>query len=185
MSSQGSEPPVRKKIKCNDAGSSEAQQAQSKNADTAHSERVCMKINGKKLNINGKIISIGSNESLFLKLLFEKINTYVPTDDLYVALYGGEAGDWYKDSRKERQRFYSLLGSLHRKLPKDWFEGKASKLKSSLIEHHTGFLGISIVSAFNFLSHRWIRILRAHDRTRKHISFRRLTFKPIFGELLT
>ena len=106
MSSQGSEPPVRKKIKCNDAGSSEAQQAQSKNADTAHSERVCMKINGKKLEISMEKLLVSDLTSLvFLKLLFEKINTYVPTDDLYVALYGGEAGDWYKDS-KERKTTY-------------------------------------------------------------------------------
>jgi hypothetical protein len=72
---QGSDPPVRKKIKRNnDAESSEAQQAQRKNADTACSKRVCMKIDGRKLNINGRIISLGSKESVFMKLLFEKRN---------------------------------------------------------------------------------------------------------------
>jgi hypothetical protein len=108
------------------AASSEAQQAQSKNADTACSKRVCMKINGRKLNINGRIISIGSKEFVFFKLLFEKINTYVPVDDLYVAAYRDRAGDWKKDSKKERKRFYFLLSSLRKKLPESCFKDKAS-----------------------------------------------------------
>jgi hypothetical protein len=68
-----------------------------------------MRFDGKILEINGRIIILGPKESVFLKLLFKKINTYVPIDDLYVALYEGEAGDWKKDSRKERQRICSLL----------------------------------------------------------------------------
>ena len=47
------------------------------------------------------IIILRPKECVFVKLLIEKINTYVPTDDLYVALYGGEAGDWKKDSWEE------------------------------------------------------------------------------------
>jgi hypothetical protein len=91
-----------------------------------------------------------------VKLLIEKINTYVPIDDLYVAAYGGEAGDWKKDSMKERQRIYSLLENLRRKLPKDWFEGKASKgymlsdlsvrKKIKRTNADTGFLGMSLLS---------------------------------------
>jgi DNA-binding winged helix-turn-helix (wHTH) protein len=123
MSSQGSDPPVRKKIKCNDAGSSEPQQVQSKNADTAYSKTVCVNIDGKKLNINGRIIGLGSKETMLVKLLIEKINTYVPTDDLYVAVYGGKAGDWYKSSKKEKKRFYSLLDNLRKKLPEDSLKG--------------------------------------------------------------
>jgi DNA-binding winged helix-turn-helix (wHTH) protein len=61
-----------------------------------------------------------------VKFLFEKINTHVPTDDLYVAIYGGKAGDWKKDSLKEKDRFYSLLGKLRRKIPVDCLEGKIS-----------------------------------------------------------
>jgi DNA-binding response OmpR family regulator len=102
-----------------DADSSEAQQADSKKA--------CMRLDGRKLNINGRIIGLAPKETVFVKLLFEKINTYVPTDDLYVAAYGGEAGDWKKDSWEEKKRFYSLLGILRRKIPEDCFEGKASK----------------------------------------------------------
>jgi hypothetical protein len=97
-----------------DAESSEAQQA--------HSKRTCMRLNGRKFEINGRIIGLGPKESVFVKLLFEKINTYVPIDDLYVALYEGEAGDWKKDSWEEKKRFYSLLGILRRKIPEDCFE---------------------------------------------------------------
>ena len=83
-SSQGSDPSLRKKIKhTNDDNSSEAQQAQSKSTDMAYSKAVCMKINGRKLKINERIISLGSKETVFVKLLFEKRNTYVPTDNLY------------------------------------------------------------------------------------------------------
>ena len=89
-----------------------------KNADTACSKKVCMKIDGRKLEINGRIIGLGLKESVFVKLLFEKINTHVPTDDLHVAVYGTKAGDWYKRSHKEKIPFYSLLVSLRRKLPK-------------------------------------------------------------------
>jgi DNA-binding response OmpR family regulator len=124
MTSQGSDPLVRKKIKRNDDDSSEAQQAQSKNADRACSKRACMRLDGRKLEINGRIISLGPKESVFLKLLFEKINTYVPTDDLYVAVYGGEAGGWYKDSKEEKKCIYSLLSNLRRKLPEDCLKGK-------------------------------------------------------------
>ena len=121
MNSQGSEPSVRKKIKRNDAESSEAQQAQRKNADTACSKRVCMKIDGRKLNINGRIISLGSKESVFMKLLFEKRNIYVPTDDLYVAVYGDEAGNWNKSSLERKKTFlFSIRKSTYeasRRLP--------------------------------------------------------------------
>jgi hypothetical protein len=75
-SSQGSDPLVRKKIKRNDDDSSEAQQAQSKNADRACSKRACMRLDGRKLEINGRIIRLGSKESVFVKLLFEKILGY-------------------------------------------------------------------------------------------------------------
>ena len=126
-SSQGSDSSLRKKIKRNDAGSSEAQQAQSKNADTAYFKRVCMRLDGRKLEINGKIIILGSKEIVFVKLLFEKINTYVPTDDLHVAIYGGELGDWNKDISQKRTRFYSLAYTLRKKLPEDCFKGKPSK----------------------------------------------------------
>jgi hypothetical protein len=73
-----------------------------KRTNDADSKKACMRLDGKRLNINGRIIGLGPKESVFVKLLIEKINTYVPTDDLYVALYEGEAGDWYKDSRKEK-----------------------------------------------------------------------------------
>ena len=124
VSFQGSDPPVRKKIKRTNAESSLAvagtssqgsgfaeastlrllsskisppKDADSSEAQQACSKRVCIKIDGRKLNINGRIISLGSlKSSVFLKLLIEKINTYVPTDDLYVAVYGDEAGDWNK-----------------------------------------------------------------------------------------
>jgi DNA-binding response OmpR family regulator len=86
-----------------------------------------MRLNGRKLNINGRIIGLTPKESEFVKLLIEKINTYVPIDDLYVALYEGEAGDWYKDSLQERQCIYSLLGILRKKLPEDYFKGNAKK----------------------------------------------------------
>jgi hypothetical protein len=79
-----SDPSVRKKIK---------------RTNDADSKKACMRLDGRKLNINGRIIGLAPKESVFVKLLFEKINTYVPTDDLYVALYGGEAGDWKKDSK--------------------------------------------------------------------------------------
>ena len=128
MSSQDSDPPVRKKIKRNnDAESSETQQAQSKNADSACSKRACMKIDGGKLNINERIINFGPKEIAFVKLLFEKINTYVPTGDLYVALYGGKAGDWNKDISQKRKRLHSLSATLRKKLPKGCLEGKPSK----------------------------------------------------------
>jgi DNA-binding response OmpR family regulator len=147
MNSQGSEPSVRKKIKRNDAESSEAQQAQSKNVDTAYSKRACMKIDGRKLNINGRIISLGSKETVFVKLLFEKRNIYVPTDDLYVAVYGGKAGGWHKSSKKEKKRFYSLLVNLRKKLPKDCLEGKASKgymlSDPAMISQGSGFVASS------------------------------------------
>jgi DNA-binding response OmpR family regulator len=151
-SSQDSDPSVRKKIKRTNAESSPAvagtssqgsefaaslkllsskisppKDADSSEAQQAHSKRICMRLNGRKLEINGRIIILGSKEFVFVKLLFEKINTYVPTDDLNVAVYGGEAGNWKKNSCEEKKRFYSLLGSLRRKLPEDWFEGKASK----------------------------------------------------------
>jgi hypothetical protein len=90
-----------------------------------------MRLDGKRFNINGKIIGLSPTECVFLKLLIEKINTYVPTDDLYVALYGGKAGDWYKDSMKERQRIYSLLGRLCKKLP----EGCLKKSSKGLLAH--------------------------------------------------
>ena len=119
-SSQDSSPSLRKKIKrTNDDDSSEAQQAQSK---TAYSKRACIDTDRKKLKINGRIISLTPKEIVFMKLLFEKRNTYVPTDDLYVALYGGKAGDWYKSSLQERIPFYSLLGNLRKKLPEDCFK---------------------------------------------------------------
>jgi hypothetical protein len=51
-----------------------------------------------------------------VKLLFEKINTHVPTDDLYVAVYEGKAGDWKKRSQKEKNRFYLLFKYLHEKI---------------------------------------------------------------------
>ena len=57
-SSQDSDLSVRKKIKRTNAESSEAQQAQSNNADTACSKAACIKIDGKKLNINGRIIRL-------------------------------------------------------------------------------------------------------------------------------
>jgi hypothetical protein len=148
-SSQGSDPPVRKKIKrTNGFDSSEAQQAQRKNADTACSERVCMKIDGKKLNINGKTISLGSKESAFLNLLFEKRNIYVPIDDLYVAVHEGRAGDWKKISKKERACFYSLIYSLRKKLPKDCLEGEFLKgymLSDFVMTSRSGFAASSIL----------------------------------------
>jgi hypothetical protein len=141
-----------------------------------------MNIDGRKLEINGRIIALSPKESVFLKLLFEKINTYVPVDDLYVAVYGGKAGDWKKDSKEEKKRFYSLLTYLRKKIPANCIGiSRVSVFALSLLN----FERIRIVSAFNFLSHRCIRILRGHDRTRKHISYRRLTFKAIFGNLLT
>jgi hypothetical protein len=169
MTSQGSDPLVRKKIKRNDDDSSEAQQAQSKNADRACSKRACMRLDGRKLEINGRIIRLGSKESVFVKLLFEKINTYVPTDDLYVAVYGGKAGDWYKDSKEEKQCIYSLLRILFLDIQTD----------SAGTNHF-----VLIWSAFNFFS-RTRRTLPGHNKIRKHISFRRLTFKAIFGKLPT
>jgi DNA-binding response OmpR family regulator len=126
-SSQGC-PSVRKKIKrTNGAVSSGSQQVQRKNADMAYSKRVCMDADKKELKINGRIIVFGPKEFVFVKLLFEKINTHVSIDNLYVAVYGGKAGDWEKDSKKERQRVYSLLTILREKLPKDCFEGDPSR----------------------------------------------------------
>ena len=61
-----------------------------------------------------------------MKFLFEKINTHVPTDDLYVAVYGAKAGDWKKDSKEEKKRFYSLSANLRKKIPRDCLEGKMS-----------------------------------------------------------
>jgi hypothetical protein len=129
-----------------------------------------MNIDGRKHDINGRIIALSPKESVFLKLLFEKINTYVPVDDLYVAVYGGKAGDWKKDSKEEKKR---------------WGESNNSSidLKFSSIDIHTNCIGISRVSvfalsllsfgrfrvsAFNFLSHRCIRTLRARTSYSRH-----------------
>jgi hypothetical protein len=61
-----------------------------------------------------------------MRFLFEKRNTHVPIDDLYVAVYEGKAGDWKKDSKEEKKRFYSLLFNLRKKIPRDCLEGKMS-----------------------------------------------------------
>jgi DNA-binding winged helix-turn-helix (wHTH) protein len=123
-SSQDSASSLRKKIKrTNNDDSSKAQQAQSK---TAYSKRACIDTDRKKLKINGRIISLGPKEIVFVKLLFEKINTYVSINDLYVAVYGGKAGGWKKDSRKEKRCFYSLIFSLRKKLPEDCFKSNPS-----------------------------------------------------------
>jgi DNA-binding response OmpR family regulator len=84
---------------------------------TACSNKIKINTKKRKLKINGKIISFGPKEFVFMKLLFEKRITYVPTDDLYVAVYGGKAGDWKKSSKKEKNRFYLLFQHLHEKIP--------------------------------------------------------------------
>jgi hypothetical protein len=72
------------------------------------SSGIGMNIEKKELEINGKIIAFRYQAFKALKLLFEKINTHVPTDDLYVAVYEGKAGDWHKSSLQERKCFYFL-----------------------------------------------------------------------------
>jgi DNA-binding response OmpR family regulator len=98
----------------------------SEEAATACSNKIEINTRKRKLEINGKIIGFGPKEFVVVKFLFEKINTPVPTDDLYVAVYGGKAGDWKKDSLKEKKRFYALLLSLRMKIPENYLKGEAS-----------------------------------------------------------
>ena len=86
------------------------------------SSKISINIEQKELEIDGKIIDFGDKTFKAVKLLFEGINTFVPTDDLYVAVYEGKAGDWHKSSLQERKCFYFLLGNLRNKIP-DYITG--------------------------------------------------------------
>ena len=90
-----------------------------------YSSGIGINIEKKELEIDGESFVFKSQKFMALKLLFEKMNTYVSTNDLCVALYGGEAGDWNK-SPLQKKRLYKLFYFLRHKIPENYIKGNLS-----------------------------------------------------------
>ena len=70
-----------------------------------------------------KVLFSEVKRSKFLKLLFEKINTYVSLDDLYVAAYGEDKA---LSTASMQGHLYGLFSCIRKKIPEDYIKGNST-----------------------------------------------------------
>jgi DNA-binding response OmpR family regulator len=87
-----------------------------------YSSGIGINIEKKELEIDGESFIFKSQKFMALKLLFERMNTYVSLYDLYVAAYGEDKA---LSTASMQGHLYGLFSCIRKKISKDYIKGNS------------------------------------------------------------